>query len=257
VSTDNPPAGETTGEASTGRGRRPSRAGRGGSQLELALLGILGDGEMHGYELKKQLDAVLLPWTSVSFGSLYPALNRLERAGDVRTVADDDPDDTPDPSTPSTGTLSGELATFRSKLMDRSTRPVRARRGRKVYTITADGRARLVDLLTDLDPGDDRTFVLQVAFSRHLGSSQRLAVFARRRAELARRLQQASTTSGIDRWQELLRKRSVATISDEITWIDSLMSSEQQVQSPSQSPDIDPPNVPSRAHVPATTGGNP
>jgi len=218
--------------------RRPSRAGRGGSLLELALLGLLGDGELHGYELKKQLDSVLPAWSSVSFGSLYPTLGRLERTGDVRALHDDDPPSarpTPDdmaPSadamTPMTGALSGELAAFRTKLRERSVRPGRSRRGRKVYVITAPGRSRLLELLTTLDPADDRTFALQVAFSRHLDITQRLTVLARRRAELAGRLEQArsSTTPMPDRWRESLRGYALTTIATEIAWVEELIATE-------------------------------
>lgn len=255
--TEETPASDTdTGS----RTRRPSRAGRGGSQLELALLGVLADGELHGYELKKRVDAVLPPWSSVSFGSLYPTLNRLEKAGDVTAASNDGPrpedaDGADDPDTPSTGALSGELATFRSRLRERSPKPVRSRRGRKVYTITADGRARLVDLLAHLDPGDDRTFVLQIAFARHLGQAQRLALFSQRRAVLVRRLDEATNERPAhDRWREVLRGRAVATLTDEITWIDQLIATDGG--------SIDPPTVPgptlSTAGTASTasTGGN-
>ena len=55
--------------------------------IELAVLGVLTDADLHGYELKKRLREVLGPLSSVSFGSLYPALARLERAGAVKAVA--------------------------------------------------------------------------------------------------------------------------------------------------------------------------
>lgn len=239
--------------------RRPSRAGRGGSLLELALLGLLGDGEHHGYELKKQLDGVLPAWSSVSFGSLYPTLGRLERTGDVRALQDDDPTSvrsTPagqpsasDTMPPMTGALSGELAAFRTKLRDRSVRPGRSRRGRKVYVITAPGRARLLELLTTLDPSDDRTFALQVAFSRHLDSTQRLTVLARRRAELASRLEQARshTTPMADRWRESLRGHALTTIATEIAWVEGLIAADQAPATPST------PATPVVATVPSVT----
>ena len=54
--------------------------------LELAILGLLKENELHGYELKKRLTDALGPFSSVSFGSLYPCLARLERAGAVKAV---------------------------------------------------------------------------------------------------------------------------------------------------------------------------
>ena len=46
--------------------------------LELAILGLLKEQELHGYELKKRLAETLGVGSGVSFGSLYPALARLE-----------------------------------------------------------------------------------------------------------------------------------------------------------------------------------
>lgn len=234
--------------------------------LELALLGLLGDGELHGYELKKQLDGVLPAGSSVSFGSLYPTLGRLERTGDVRALHDDDSpatrptatDQSPtiDTMPPMTGALSGELATFRTKLRERSARPGRSRRGRKVYTITSPGRARLLELLTTLDPADDRTFALQIAFSRHLDRTQRLAVLARRRAELSSRLGQARSQDKpmVDRWRESLRTHALTTIAAEIVWVDELIATDETTRSPvSQTSSIPVTSVaapiPSVAHV--------
>jgi DNA-binding PadR family transcriptional regulator len=224
--------------------RRPSRAGRGGSLLELALLGLLGDGELHGYELKKQLDGVLPAGSSVSFGSLYPTLGRLERTGDVRALHDDDSpvsrpgagtqEPTADTLPPMTGALSGELATFRTKLRERSARPGRSRRGRKVYAITSPGRARLLELLTTLDPADDRTFALQIAFSRHLDNTQRLTVLTRRRAQLSSRLGLARSRDVpmADRWRESLRTHALTTITAEIIWVDELIAAEEATRFP-------------------------
>ena len=45
--------------------------------LDLAILGLLRDTPRHGYELKQQLAG--LGFWKVSFGSLYPALRRLEK----------------------------------------------------------------------------------------------------------------------------------------------------------------------------------
>ena len=49
--------------------------------LELAILGLLQEQPLHGYELKKRLSETLGSFWGVSFGSLYPALRRLERSG--------------------------------------------------------------------------------------------------------------------------------------------------------------------------------
>src|SRR5207248_532608 len=41
---------------------------------------------MHGYQLSKRLAATLGAFWKVSYGSLYPALKRLEREGAVESV---------------------------------------------------------------------------------------------------------------------------------------------------------------------------
>ncbi len=258
--------GEAAGETGRAERRRPSRAGRGGSLLELALLGVLADGPQHGYELKKRLDGVLPVWSSVSFGSLYPTLGRLERAGDVVAAASDteSPLATDEPAaggdadaTPMTGTLSGELAAFRARLRDRTSRPGRPRRsprgqrGRKAYTITASGRARLHELLTTLDPADDRTFVLQVAFASHLDTAERLAVLGQRRGELTARLERSSAADEpADPWRASLRRHTVAAVAADLAWVDSLLAGED-TRTPS--------TTTTRTAEPAgsTTGGKP
>lgn len=209
-----------------------SRSRRGRPMLELAILGVLREGDLHGYELKKQLDDVLPAWSSVSFGSLYPALARLERAGAVAAASTDRP-----PSSPMTGALSGELAAFRSRLRDRGETPERGRRGRKSYRLTDIGAARLGELLTDLDPTDDRAFTVQVAFCGHLGSAERTSLLARRRAELAQRLQQARLADdaepGGDPWRRSLREHAIRSLELDVAWLDGLLRDEQTLARPS------------------------
>jgi len=43
------------------------------------VLGLLSEQPRHGYELKKRLSEILGPLWGISFGSLYPALHRLEK----------------------------------------------------------------------------------------------------------------------------------------------------------------------------------
>ncbi|HEV7688652.1 MAG TPA: PadR family transcriptional regulator, partial [Acidimicrobiia bacterium] len=54
--------------------------------LELAILGLLKELPLHGYELKKRLNDTLGHVWGVSYGSLYPALARLERMGAIEVV---------------------------------------------------------------------------------------------------------------------------------------------------------------------------
>ena len=49
--------------------------------LELAILGFLAEGPLHGYELRRRLAQLSGYTRPVSDGSLYPAINRLVRDG--------------------------------------------------------------------------------------------------------------------------------------------------------------------------------
>src|SRR5436853_7932001 len=93
--------------------------------LELAILGLLTDAPLHGYELKKRLNDALGHVWGVSYGSLYPALARLERMGAIEVV---DPPPTARPSggipMPATGSIAGEAAAARLR------RPTLRRSGR-------------------------------------------------------------------------------------------------------------------------------
>ena len=49
--------------------------------LELAILGLLIESPMHGYELRKRLTGLLGAFRAFSYGSLYPALRRMQADG--------------------------------------------------------------------------------------------------------------------------------------------------------------------------------
>ena len=53
------------------------------AMLDLAILGLLEERDLHGYEIRRQLREHLGLLANVSFGSIYPALTRLERSGAV------------------------------------------------------------------------------------------------------------------------------------------------------------------------------
>jgi DNA-binding PadR family transcriptional regulator len=187
--------------------------------IDLAILGLLDEQDLHGYELKKQLAELIGSRSGMSFGSLYPALARLEKAGAVKAVEAL----TNEATIPMTGALSGELAAFRARIG----RPARSRRTRKVYGITEPGRQRLRELLND-ESTDDRTFTVQVAFCRVLRPAERLALFERRKAELNRRLAERTRgtrgdSSRVDAYRLSLREHDARTLSYDLVWIDELI----------------------------------
>jgi len=199
--------------------------------LELAILGLLKESDLHGYELKKRLTEALGPFSSVSFGSLYPALARLEAAGAVKAV--DARDAVPEIGSPSLG---AELAAFRAWHAGPTGR--RGGRSRKVYGITAVGHRLFQELLAadDASTEDDRLFNLRLAFARYLPADARLGLLERRRAALVERLAAARQRMrlGRDRLDSyttsLMEHQTVGTEQD-ISWLDRLIAAEHDAAS--------------------------
>jgi DNA-binding PadR family transcriptional regulator len=198
--------------------------------LDLAILGVLKDSDLHGYELKKRLTELLGPFSTVSFGSLYPALARLEAAGAVKGV---EANDVAPPAAPMTGSLGAELATFRS--LRGSVRPRGGRNGRarKVYGITNRGHELFAELLAgdDVSTDDDRVFALRLAFARYLPPDARLGMLERRRAALVERLatDRSRMRAGRGRFDDYMRslvEHGTEATERDISWLDRLIAAE-------------------------------
>lgn len=117
--------------------------------LELAILGILHRAPMHGYELRKQLGCLLCGHRpAFSFGSLYPTLRRLQRAG---LIAED----------------GGEPSAS-------------AGRARRVYGLSAAGREHFAGLLAEVTPQhwEDDCFGVRLAFFSRTPPEARLRILA-------------------------------------------------------------------------------
>jgi len=190
--------------------------------LELAILGLLKEQPLHGYELKKRLGEDLGVASGVSFGSLYPALARLEAAGAVEAVI---PGRTA-PPIPHTGSLSGELAAFRSRKPSG-----RAGRGKKVYGITGRGEELFGELLAaeSQSNDDERLFNLRLAFARYLPPDARIGMLERRRAHLVERLIQirARVKAARDGYARSLVEHDQETAEHDLSWIERLLASER------------------------------
>src|SRR3954467_8602845 len=102
-----------------------SRRDRSGvAVLEIAVLGLLSDSPMHGYELRKRLSSLLGAFRAFSYGSLYPTLLRMPEAG---WISEESP-------------------------LDASTPGARMSGGKRVYQLTAEGKEHLAQLLADVGP---------------------------------------------------------------------------------------------------------
>ncbi len=194
--------------------------------LDLAILGLLMDRDHHGYEIRTQVRDRLGVGANLSFGSIYPALARLERQGLVEAVTLSEVK----PSALSTGSLSGERASLRSLRASQGL----GRRGRKVYRITEAGRSAFVALLADPATVDDgRNFSLRVALAKYLTPSLRVTLLERRRADLFERLaemQAGARNEQLDSYARSVMAHAVKGVELDLEWIDTLLTTERSNQ---------------------------
>ena len=180
--------------------------------LEFAILGLLQQSPMHGYELRKQLASVLGGLRSISYGSLYPALKRLHAAGLVTTVE-------PGP---------GELLPADAPALT-------GRRGKVVYTITAEGKERFGELVGQAGPeayDDGGHFGVHLAFFRHTAADVRLRILEGRRRTVERqreglRTSLARTRERVDRYTLELQRHGLESVDREVRWLSELIDRER------------------------------
>ena len=194
--------------------------------LDIAILGLLMDRDHHGYEIRTQLRDRLGLWANVSFGSIYPALARLERQGCVAAVTPSDAR----LSSLSTGSLSGERASLRSL----RTSPGIGRRGRKVYRITERGREEFVTLLADPATLDDsKNFSLRMALAKYLTPHLRVGLLERRRGDLVARLAEVRAgahNDQLDSYARSVMEHAAHGVELDLEWVDNLLTTERSNQ---------------------------
>ncbi len=195
--------------------------------VPVALLALLQDGPRHGYELRTLLGEVLsceARSSAVSFGSLYPALARLESEGLIEC----DSHSAPLPI-PATGSLTGELAAVRAGEEHRwswtaSTPATKHARNRRVYRLTPLGAARLDGALSDSSAAhDDRAFTLRLALGDRLGPLQRRDLLEVRVQALEEKLRRLGGGRSVGNgWRGAGRDRAVALVRAELSWLSEL-----------------------------------
>jgi DNA-binding PadR family transcriptional regulator len=168
------------------------------ASLELAVLGLLHESPLHGYELRKRLN-LLLGWGRLlSYGSLYPALKRLLRAGWITEVT--------------------------------AASPGMSRRQRIVYQITPAGRKFFSEEITDSGPAawEDDNFNMRFAFFSRTDADVRLGILEGRRSRLQERLDRAThAAGGDDRYLSELRRHSIESVEREVRWLTDLINAER------------------------------
>ena len=169
--------------------------------LELAILGLLKERAMHGYQLSKRLADTLGAFWKVSYGSLYPALKRLEREGAVESVFPRD-----------------EVG-----------------RRKNVYRITDKGEKLFYELLQEAgqESWEDNRFRVRLAFFKYLKPETRLRLLEKRRAYLEGRLSEIKTSLAnarerIDNYTLSLMRHGQEATQQDIAWLDDLIRAERR-----------------------------
>ena len=171
--------------------------------LEFAVLGLLHDSPLHGYELRRRLNTRLGVFRALSFGTLYPCLASLQSQGLV-SVDRDEPVTTA------------------------------SRRQRITYTLTDEGRAAFAARADLSDPAswEDNAFDVRLAFFARTERHVRLRILEGRRARLAERLaalrDERSEETGLDQWTAALHAQREDAVDRAVTWIDELIDTERR-----------------------------
>ena len=169
--------------------------------LELAVLGLLKERPMHGYQLSRELGDSLGGLWRVSYGSLYPTLRRLEADDAIESEAGDE----------------------------------RGARRKKVYRITLKGEQVFLELLQE-SPNDTQTedarFRMRLAFFRYLPPETRIRLLERRRQALQDRLStlaesQRTGRGGTDDYGRALIEHNRSVTESDITWLEQLIAAER------------------------------
>jgi DNA-binding PadR family transcriptional regulator len=183
--------------------------------IEFAILGLLHEAPMHGYELRKRLASPLGAFRDYSYGSLYPALRRLLRAGLIV-------EETADPAEED-----GTARTTRSW----------GRRAKRVYKLTAEGKERFAALVADGGPQtwDDDGFGVHMAFFSRTPAEVRMRILEGRRRTVEERregLRAALARAGeqIDRYTRELHRMGLESSEREVRWLNELIEHERAEQ---------------------------
>jgi DNA-binding PadR family transcriptional regulator len=172
--------------------------------IEMAILGLLKDRPMHGYQLSRELSEQLGGLWKVSYGSLYPSLRRLERDGAIASVS----------GSPAGG----------------------GGRRKTVYRITPEGEALFLRLLEepgqDGAAGEDARFRMRLAFFRYLPPETRIRLLERRRQGLEERLAGLkdairTATDRDDEYTRALMEHGRAMTENDIGWLNGLLQQER------------------------------
>jgi DNA-binding PadR family transcriptional regulator len=190
--------------------------------LDLAILGLLLQAPMHGYELRKQLTTKLgAIRAAISYGSLYPTLRRLQTAGWIAEASE--------------ASAQAEEG-FRPEIP-----ALTSRRGRVVYKITAEGKERFQELLAQAGPEtyEDPGFGVHFAFFARTDPATRLRILEGRRRKVEERREGLREVLGraaerLDAYTLELQRHGLDACEREVRWLEELIANERSGRQPDQ-----------------------
>ena len=176
--------------------------------LEFAVLGLLHETPMHGYELRKRLNAALGAFRALSYGTLYPCLRELLDQGLIAQAV----------GTEHAAATSG------------------SKRARIVYELTAEGKEQFQGLVKHAGPTawEDDTFDVHFAFFARTEAEVRLRILEGRRSRLEERLDNIRTRSAknrerFDTYTVALERHGLDSAEREVRWLNELITAERNV----------------------------
>ncbi len=176
--------------------------------LELAILGLLKERSMHGYQLSKRLTDTLGGFWRVSYGSLYPTLKRLEKQDAVEQVFD-----------------AQEVG-----------------RRKNVYRVTEKGEKLFQELLEEAgheSSSEENRFRVRLAFFKYLAPDTRIRLLEKRRAYLEERLSTiktslSTTRERFDTYTLSLMQHGQDSTEQDIAWLNGLIAAERGAVKPTR-----------------------
>jgi DNA-binding PadR family transcriptional regulator len=170
--------------------------------LEFTLLGLLANGPLHGYELRKRSLTILGPFRALSFGSLYPLLKRMAESGLIEVI---------------------------------DSGGGKSRRTRIAYQITKSGLRRFEELTETLDATEDEAFGVHFAFFGPTSHTNRVRILEARRRRLREktdllRHELERSPIGLDKYFIEWRRHSLDSAEREIAWLDEMIKAERKSQ---------------------------
>ena len=169
--------------------------------LELAILGVLKEQPMHGYELRHYLSFIVGHIWQLSYGTLYPALRRLEKRGAL------------------------------------TKQTIRDGKGpaKHVYALTPSGEQIFLEMMNEVasptEISDSHKFTLRLIFFRYLPSERRRVLleerlaFLRESRETLAEMEQMPAQA-LDSFRRTLIAHHAKLNAEEIALVESLLAAE-------------------------------